>query len=75
MPKRIAAVERTEAGRQDAGAYFSRGLHALLHILTLPYHRRRPSPSTTLSYEETRRDLASRRRINPSEPRYRATGP
>lgn len=68
MPKRIAAVERTEAGRQDAGAYFSRGLHALRRILTL-HHR--PSPPTTLSYEEARCDLAS----TLSNSRYRATGP
>lgn len=50
MPKRIAAVEWTEAGRQDAGAYFSRGLHALRRILTL-HHRHRSIPS----YEKTRR--------------------
>jgi len=64
-----------EAGRQDAGAYplFTWITRDSLRILTL-YRRHCSFSPTTLSYEEMRRDLASRRRINPFESRYCATG-
>jgi len=64
-----------EAGRQDAGAYplFTWITRDSLRILTL-YRRHRSFSPTTLSYEEMKRDLASRRRINPFESRYCATG-
>lgn len=65
MPKRITAEERTEAGRQDAGAYFSRGLRAPRCRILTPPPPPPPSPSPSCDLvlreedETRRRDLAS----------------